>query len=603
MNKLDMKTMDITIENIEKIGSIFPNVIVESANGHSIDFELLKQELSNALVNESKEKYQLTWPGKREAIITANKPITSTLRPITDKSVDFNKTKNLYIEGDNLEALKILQESYLNKIKCIYIDPPYNTGNDFIYNDKFNKDSKEELEESGQTDVDGNRLITNSQSNGRFHSDWLSMMYPRLKLARNLLTEDGVIFISIDDNEIDNLKKICAEIFQDINIDVLIWNKEAEGSSGTLKQTLRIRGIHEYIVVCYKNKSITEFGKINEALTGKEQTLQTANLAVNVEHERAEHPNRFDIKSPSGIVWNRQWKFSKEKIDELLNQDLIYFGSDGKKQPRLIIPTDERRTVYLKSIINKGGTTIGRKDFEKLMENIDFSYPKPIVLLKDLIQISTSSDSIVLDFFSGSASTAQAVIELNAYDNGNRKYIMVQLPEECNEESTAYKSGYKTICDIGEERIRRAANKIKDKTDADIDYGFRVYKIDSSNMKDIFYKPEELKQEMLTLFEDNIKEDRTELDLLTGVILDLGLKLDLSIEEKNIKENKLYFVDNNSLVACFDETINLDIIEELCKCKPLKVVFKENSFKYDNQKINLQERFKKLSPDTEISIL
>lgn len=352
MNKLDMESKNIVNEKIQKIFELFPNVIVESNDGKTIDFELLKQELSKDIVEGVKEKYQLTWPGKKEAIVNANTPSKSTLRPVKEKSVDFDNTQNIYIEGDNLEVLKILQESYLNKIKCIYIDPPYNTGNDFIYNDKFKKDIDEELLESGQVDEEGNRMVTNNQSNGRFHSDWLSMMYSRLKLARNLLTDDGVIFISIDDNEQANLRRICDEIFGENNIEIAVWNKEAEGSSGTLKSTSTFRGIHEYIVFAYKDKSRVQFYKINEALKGRENEFQTANLAVNQENEKIDHPNYFTITNPSGEKFTRQWKWSKKEIDILINEKLIYWGSDGHKQPRLIIPTDDRRKTFLVSILN-----------------------------------------------------------------------------------------------------------------------------------------------------------------------------------------------------------------------------------------------------------
>lgn len=597
MNKLDMESKNIVNENIQKIFELFPNVIVESNDGKTIDFELLKQELSKDIVEGVKEKYQLTWPGKKEAIVNANTPSKSTLRPVKEKSVDFDNTQNIYIEGDNLEVLKILQESYLNKIKCIYIDPPYNTGNDFIYNDKFKKDIDEELLESGQVDEEGNRMVTNNQSNGRFHSDWLSMMYSRLKLARNLLTDDGVIFISIDDNEQANLRRICDEIFGENNIEIAVWNKEAEGSSGTLKSTSTFRGIHEYIVFAYKDKSRVQFYKINEALKGRENEFQTANLAVNQENEKIDHPNYFTITNPSGEKFTRQWKWSKKEIDILINEKLIYWGSDGHKQPRLIIPTDDRRKTFLVSILNYGGTTIGRKDFEDIMKDkIEFSYPKPVILLKKIINSITMKNDIIMDFFSGSATTAHAVMQLNSEDSGNRKYIMVQLPEKCEENSEAYKNGYKTICEIGEERIRRAGAKIKEEINADIDYGFRVYKVDSSNMKNVYYIPNDLEQGNLAEFESNIKEERTTDDLLTQVILDLGLSLDLKIEEQIIGKNKMYYVAGNSLVACFDDSIDIDIVDEICKCEPYKVVFKDSAFKTDNDKINLEERFKKLLP-------
>ncbi len=381
----------------------------------AIDFELLKQELSTNIVDGNKERYSINWPGKKEALLTANQPINKTLRPCEDESVDFENTGNLYIEGDNLEALKLLQESYLNKIKMIYIDPPYNTGKDFVYKDNFTQDKDEFLEDDGQKDEDGGRLVANLDSNGRYHSDWLSMMYPRLKLARNLLKDDGVIFISIDDNEVHNLRKICDEIFGDINAEEMIWNKEAEGSSGTLKQVLRFRIVHETIIICYKDKQLQRFSRISEPLIGRENELQTANLAVNESNVKEGHPNWMKLISPTGKVWHKHWKFDNEEIKRLIEEDLLYWGKDGNNQPRLIIPTDHRRKVYAKSIIEKGGTTQGRKEYEDIMDAETFSYPKPINLINFLIQISNSND-LILDFFSGSATTAHAVMQLNAED-------------------------------------------------------------------------------------------------------------------------------------------------------------------------------------------
>lgn len=599
MNKLDMQSQDIVNKNIENISKLFPNCISEG----KIDFEALKQELSKDLIDDKKEKYQLTWVGKKESIINANTPTNKTLIPLKEKSVDFDNTKNIYIEGDNLEVLKILQESYLNKVKCIYIDPPYNTGNDFIYNDDFSKNKDEELLKSEQIDKIGNKLVSNNQSNGRFHSDWLSMMYSRLKLARNLLKDDGVMFISIDDNEVTNLKKICECIFGEKNVETLIWNKEATGASGTLKQISTTRRIHEYVICTFKNYSQVNFNKIHEALKGREEEFQTANLAVNVDKENKNHPNYFTITNPSGDSFTRQWKWNKSEIQKLIDENLIFWGSDGHKQPRLIIPTDDRRTTYLSSILNYGGTTVGRKDFEDLMgTEIEFSYPKPIILLEKLFLTSTNKDDIILDFFSGSATTGQATLKISI-DGEKRKFILVQLPENCDEKSEAYKHGFKTICDIGEERIRRAGKKIKEETNADIDYGFRVYKVDSSNMKDVYYTPSDLRQEQIDMFSSNIKEDRTAEDLLTQVILDLGLTLDLKIEERDILNNKVYFVDENSLVACFDNELNIDIVDEICKYNPIKVVFKDEAFKSDSDKINLEERFKMRLPNIDINIL
>ena len=489
MNKIAIDSIDLIKNNIEKLKELFPNIVTDG----KIDFDVLKTMLGED-IETSNEKYQFNWNGKKESIKTAYAQSTTTLRPCKEKSKEWDSTENLYIEGDNLEVLKQLQKTYFGKIKFIYIDPPYNTGNDFIYHDNF------------QQSLDNYKIQTNTEyhsnpnTSGRFHSDWCSMIYPRLLLARNLLSDDGAIFISIDDNEIANLLKIGDEIFGSYR-DILIWNKEADGKSGTLKSVTTTRRIHEYVVCYFKNISKVQFAKIREALKGREDEFQTANLAVNSENENPNHPNYFSITNPLGDVFTRQWKWDKEYIAKLIEQNLIYWGKDGHKQPRLIIPTDERRLTFIQSILNYGGTTIGRKDFEKLLPSINFSYPKPIVLLYKLLSTATNKDSIILDFFSGSASTAHAVMQLNADDNGNRKFIMVQLPEQCEESSEACKDEYKTICDIGEERIRRAGDNIKQEwiekhlstkndifsttesqQDFPVDIGFKVFTLDSSNI-------------------------------------------------------------------------------------------------------------------------
>lgn len=615
MDKLDMQSVSITDENIEKIGSLFPNVIVESENGKSIDFDLLKQELSKEIVEGNKEKYQLTWPGKKEAILTANTPTKNTLRPIKEKSVDFDNTENIYIEGDNLETLKILQESYLNKIKCIYIDPPYNTGNDFIYNDKFNKDKEKELIESGQIDEFGNRLVTNNQSNGRFHSDWLSMMYPRLKLARNLLRDDGVIFISIDDNEQSNLKKICDEIFGDGNyISTFVWQR----SFSPVNLNRFSSQSHDYIICYAKNMSLTDWyglertEEANSRYDNPDNDLRgpwtSGDFSVGPRIEEKVYP----IILPSGrVVYppsGRCWRVTKEKFDEMVKDNRVWFGSNGDgvpRQKRFLCDVKQSITpMTVWTYDEVGHTQDAKKELNKLFDDKSvFDYPKSIKLLERIFQLSINNNDIILDFFSGSATTAHALFNFNAKANKKNKFILIQLPENTLEKSEAFKAGYPNICFLGEDRIRRAAKKIKEETNADIDYGFRVYTVDSSNMKDVYYKPSDLSQEQLGLLESNIKEDRTSEDLLTQVILDLGLTLDLKIEEKEIMNNKVYFVDENSLIACFEDNVNIDIVDEICKYDPLKVVFKDSSFKNDNDKINLEEKFKKLSPETEISIL
>lgn len=628
MNKLDMESKNIVDENIERISELFPNVIVESTNGKAIDFELLKQELSKEIVDGAKEKYQLTWPGKKEAIVNANTPSKNTLRPNKEKSVDFDNTENIYIEGDNLEVLKILQESYLNKIKCIYIDPPYNTGSDFIYNDKFSKSENEELNESGQIDEDGNRMISNNQSNGRFHSDWLSMMFSRLKLARNLLSKDGLIFVSIDDNEQANLKKVCDEIFGEKNfIGIFCIN-----TTPNARDYGHIGKMHEYALFYAKNidfaksnmipeeeKKFTYSDEIggfnihplynsNEAFTPANRPNLYYPFYVNPNSKTKDgfyeiglenRPGWIEVYPPKSVKNGVQfvWRWGKEERSRTnLNKEIVGYKVDNEFR---IVQKMRNSAKLIRSFLYDGGYTSrkGTAEVEEIIGSKIFSFPKPVELIKLFLKSASNEDSIVLDFFSGSGTTAQAVMELNNEDNGNRRFILVQLPEKIDEKE------FETICDLGQERIRKAAKKIKQETNANIDYGFRVYRVDSSNMKDVYYKPSDLGQTNLFDMMSNIKEDRTPEDLLTQVMLDLGLTLDLKIEAKNILNNKVFYVADNALVACFDDIVDINIIDEICKCKPLKVVFKDMSFKSDKDKINLEERVKKLSPDTEISIL
>lgn len=607
VNKLDMKSTDIISSNIKKIEELFPNVVKEG----KIDFNALKQEFANDILDEKKEKYQLTWVGKKQAIIQANSQSTKTLRPAKDKSIDFENTKNIYIEGDNLETLKILQESYLNKVKCIYIDPPYNTGNDFVYNDNFNKTSEEELEESGQNDELGNRLITNQTTNGRFHSDWMSMIYPRLKLSRNLLSNDGAIFISIDDNEFENLKKICDEIFGESNfISTLVWQKNFAPKNDNKYISIST----EYILVYSKNKEKFNRGllpreeKHNKGYSNPDNDSRGLWTSGSMLATTFSQSGVFEIVSPNGKVnlppAGRCWRFSKDTIKNLIEDNRIWWGSDGNGVPRVkrflsempdgIVPQN------LMLYTEVGSNQDGNLELKELFDAQIFDYPKNTKLMDRVLTIANVKDNdIVLDFFSGSATTAHAVMKRNFIHKC--RYILVQLPEKYIDKSRKY--DFDTICDLGEERIRRAGKKIKEETNADIDYGFRVYKLDSSNMEDIYYEPSKLNQSQLNMFESNIKEDRTSEDLLTQVILDLGLTLDLSIEERNILNNKVYFVAGNSLVACFDNQINIDILNQICEVKPLKVVFRESSFRNDSDKINAYERIKKLSPETEISVI
>ena len=665
MNKLVMKSKNIVEDNISKLKELFPNVVSEG----KIDFDLLKQELSPIVIDEKKEKYQLTWPGKKEAIFNSNCPISKTLRPVKEKSVNFDHTKNIYVEGDNLEVLKILQESYLNKIKLIYIDPPYNTGNDFIYNDDFSKSSLDELYDAGEIDEKGNKLITNNKSNGRFHSDWLSMMYSRLKLARNLLTTDGLIFMSIGDDEVANLEKISNEIFgENAKLGIIVQEKGNAQNDAT-----NIQNNHDYILVYQKNKQIfdgkekksifesvvetIELEKANDSFyylgsgitTGGEGgTLNNRpNLGYTIYYNPKTNDkiaiddydkeiakisnNEFEVYTNNDDLLSKgyelirppkkgellgAWTWSKEKFN--LEKDLINIKKiNNGYSVRKIQYVDETK-VYekngkyyidynklknIRSVWNYNSAS-GTSILNKILGERTFNNPKNLEMMEYIISISNlNTDDIILDFFSGSGTTAHAVLNYNYRYKKNIRYIMVQLPELCDEKSENYKNGYRNICDIGEERIIRVGKKIKEETNADIDYGFRVYKVDTSNMKDVFYKPGEIGQMDLMEYLSNIKEDRTSEDLLTQVILDLGLTLDLKIEEKAILSNKVYYVEDNSLVACFDNQVDINIVNEICKCNPMKVVFKDSSFKSDSDRINIEERIKKLSPETEISIL
>lgn len=636
MNKLDMKSKEIITDNISLIKSILPNVIINEDGMEKIDFDLLKQELSNDILDTGKEKYQLNWPGKKDAIISSNTPINKTLRPYKNISKEFDTTSNIYIEGDNLEVLKILQESYLNKVDIVYIDPPYNTGNDFIYNDKFQRNSEEELLESGQIDEYGNRLVANNQSNGKFHSDWLSMMYPRLKLARNLLSKKGLIFISIGDDELYNLKNMCDEIFGMNNFISCCTriSKRTSNKGNYFKPT------KDYVLVYAKKiDEITwKFGAENKVdekdfIYEDEKGKYKKNGASLYQPSLDSRPNqRYYIECPDGTFIippgtvfpeevkdgakvkplsnnDKCWRWSVDTY--LANKDKLMFTKASSSCPLVDSEGNPAKwNIYDKVYLNdKIDETLLPEDViydyvnsqgtkELLSLNLNFSFAKPVGLIKYLIQLTKlPKDITIMDFFSGSGTTAQAVMELNAEDGGNRKYILVQLPEKI------YDVEQDNICELAQERIRRAGKSIEESSNAKIDYGFRVFKLDSSNMKDVFYKPSEVSQTNLFDLMSNIKEDRNSEDLLMQVILDLGLPLNLKIEEKNILSNKVYYVADNALIACFDDKVNIDIIDEICKCNPLKVVFKDISFKTDKDKINLEERIKKLSPDTEISIL
>ncbi|MRG27762.1 site-specific DNA-methyltransferase [Laceyella tengchongensis] len=635
MKKLSMKSVDLTQKNIEKIAELFPNVITEvrDENGklkRAVDFDLLKQELSDILVEGDKERYQLTWPGKKQAILNANTPINKTLRPVKEDSVNWDTTQNLYIEGDNLEVLKLLQESYLNKIKCIYIDPPYNTGKDFVYKDDFKESLEEYLGESGQIDEEGNRLFQNTESNGRFHSDWLTMMYSRLKITRNLLREDGVILISIDDNEVDNLKKICDEVFGPNNfISIFVWKKRT-GANDSKK--FFVSNDHEYIIAYARSEAFVfngiakSFGNYQNPDNDPRGPWMKDNLTCN--KTASERPNLYyPITDPNtGITYecnpNRVWAYEKERMDKLIKEGKILFPPNGKGTPMYKRHLSELRSnkkplstwIFPSNFSDEDEDNssmrfplnfVATKELRDLLGGQYFDHPKSVQMLTGILNQTTDSTNgdIILDFFSGSATTAHAVMQLNAEDGGNRKYIIVQLPEPTIENSEAFKAGYKNICEIGKERIRRAAKKIKEETGADIDYGFRVFRVDSSNMKDVYYTPDKLGQGDLLDLASNIKEERTGEDLLIQVMLECGLELSLPMETKQIEGKTVHYVAGNSLVACFDEDVPESVIKKIAEDKPLRVVFRDSSFKDDSARINVEELFKMLSPGTEIQVL
>lgn len=633
MEKLKLHTPDFTEANIEKLAELFPNCVTETqaedgSLKRAIDFDQLRQELSSNIVEGPQERYQLNWPGKREALLTANAPIAKTLRPCREESVDFDTTQNLFIEGDNLDALKLLQETYLGKVKMIYIDPPYNTGNDFIYEDDFAENTGAYLIRSTQQDEKGNRLVANTESNGRFHSDWMSMIYSRLKLARNLLREDGIIAISIDDAEYQNLRKICEEVFGEDNfVDNVIWKKRYGGGA---KEKFFV-SLHEYALIFAKN--IVNLENFNIPLTEESikryYTQKDNNFALRGPYRT--HPLEatksmgerknlvYPITGPNHeeIYPQRQWLWSKERAYEALERGELEFirGKDNK----LTVHTKQ----YLKdedgkiregkpfSIIDDVFTQHGTNEIIDLFGNAQiFSFPKPSAFIKRLIDTCTSgnNDEIVLDFFSGSSSTAQAVISANSLDGGQRKFIMVQLPEICDEKSEAYKTGFLTIAEISKERIRRAGKKIKaeskDKEEIEThDIGFRVLKIDSSNMNDVYYSPDTVKQNQLFEQIGNIREDRTAEDLLFQVLLDWGVDLALPISTETIQDKSVFFVDGNALAACFETGINEAFVKTLATRQPLRVVFRDAGFESDSVKINVEQIFKLISPATEVKVI
>ena len=624
-------------DNITKIAQLFPDCVTETVDErsgqpkHLIDFEKLKQNLSDSVISERAERYQFTWPDKSKAILLANSPINATLRPCREDSVDFDNTQNLYIEGDNLDVLKCLKETYLHKVKMIYIDPPYNTGNDFVYEDDFAQSSEEYLANSGQFDEQGNRMFTNAESNGRFHTDWLNMIYPRLKVARDLLTDDGVIFISIDDNEVENLRKVCDEVFGEQNfVDCLHWKKKKQPSF-LAKHTAKVM---EYVIVYAKNtfkleklsvEKVSDSNKkvinINNKISSRifkpgvrvKSEEQTGIIKAGVYTGRSmdvEYKN--DIYYENGRTTNEvevvsKFSDSQSNIDTFIQKDLLYITKNFLLRRDVGEEAAEKRKSITDLLLNDyGDNQESDKEFLELFDKKYFDYTKPIKLIYNLVKSNFTEEGIILDFFSGSATTAHAVMQLNSEDGGNRKFIMVQLPEKTDEKSEAFKAGYKNICEIGKERIRRAGKKIKKEsplTTQDLDTGFRVLKLDSTNMQDIYYSPKDISQADLFSQVDNVKPDRTGEDLLFQVMLELGATLDSKIETTTIAGKTIYNVAEGYLVACFDPNVTDEVVKAIAQMLPAYAVLRDTSMKDDSTATNFEQIFKTYSPDTVTKIL
>ena len=646
MDKMKMQSKDRTQENYEKLAALFPNAVTETITGYdedgnaiierAIDKDVLQQEISAVVVEGRDERYQFTWPDKKKSILAANAPIRKTLRPCREESVDFDNTENLYIEGDNLDVLKLLQETYLGKVKMIYIDPPYNTGHDFVYNDDFKESADEYMENSGQLDEEGNRLFQNTESNGRFHTDWLNMLYPRLKIARDLLSDDGVIFISIDDNELANLKKICNEIYGESNFVANIVWKHTQQSKNDEPHFSRQ---YNHILLYAKDKSVLSnfsFARSeedNKNYSNPDNDPKGLWRSGDVRSPSYRSTLCYDIVAPNGNIIKSPtngWRWSKETLDKKILSGEIKFKSDYSGIIRKIYLLDQvgRTPENLWEGQRFGTTRQAAANIKNLFNGIQvFETPKPYELIQAMLEIATDNDSMVMDFFSGSATTAHAVIRQNFQDvfdgkKGKRKFIMVQLPEPCDEKSEAYKAGYKNICEIGKERIRRAGKseylsvtgtmggsfRWNEKRKAElgddyfspsnVDIGFRVLKLDSTNMKDVYYNPHDVQMSILDNLESNIKEDRTPEDLLFQVMLDLGVLLSSKIEESTIAGKKVFNVADNFLIACFDEDVSDETITAVAKLQPAYFVMRDSSMKNDSVATNFDQIFATYSPDT-----
>ena len=645
MDKLKMHTPNKADENFKKLAELFPNAVTETIdeNGEvvrAIDKDVLMQEISCTVVDGNEERYQFTWPDKKKSVLLANAPINKTLRPCREESVNFDTTENLYIEGDNLEVLKLLQETYLGKIKMIYIDPPYNTGNDFVYEDDFAQSTEEYMANSGQFDEDGNRLVKNLDSNGRFHTDWLNMIYPRLKLAKDLLSDDGIMLISIDDNEIDNLTRCCSEIFGESNLiaTFVVASNSAKNNSKFVSIT------HEYLLCVAKNKEETPAGwavaktnsdsfiKVSQQLlkSGKSMDEIHSELLALVKYPKYyefDHYTYVDERGPfrasdltapgSKAKYNvihpitkkpcktgsRGWAYSESEMQKLIDNDYILFGSTETVMPQLKNYLFDNEKSLPKSVLffDSQSSTKWMK-----AQGFGFDFPKAIDYIKFVVSMYPQTEYEILDFFSGSATTAHAIMQLNAEDGGHRKFIMVQLPEKCDEKSEAYKAGYQNICEIGKERIRRAGKKIKEDaglTAQGLDIGFRVLKCNTSNMKDVYYSPTDFDMNLLDMMTDNIKEDRTPEDLLFQVMLDLGVTLSSKIEKNIIAGKKVFDVADGFLIACFDKDVNEETIKAIAQKEPYYFVMRDSSLANDSVATNFEQIFATYSPDTVRKVL
>ena len=627
MDKLKMHTPNKADENFKKLAALFPNAVTETTdeNGEvvrAIDKDVLMQEISCTVVEGKEERYQFTWPDKKKSVLLANAPISKTLRPCCEESVGKDGTpgsfdsENLYIEGDNLEVLKLLQETYLGKIKMIYIDPPYNTGNDFVYEDDFTKNIDEYLSNSGQFDEEGNRMIINTESNGRFHTDWLNMIFVRLRLAKDLLSDDGFIFISIGEEEIENLYKVCDEVFgSELHLGTFIWKRRQMVDS---RSKTGVSEDHEYLLCFAKQKNnrirgqntdMSKYSNPDNDPRGDWMSADMTGLAT-----ASQRPNlHYDLKNPkTGIVYlcpPNGWRYERKRMSQLIENDEVIFPENPNGRPRRKKFARDLQSAYsgLSTVLNTVFNTQATRELKTIFDGEDyFDFPKPVDHIKMIIEQGSSGNDIVLDFFSGSATTAHAVMQLNAEDGGRRKFIMVQLPEKTDEKSEAYKAGYKNICEIGKERIRRAGKKIKEDsplTTQNLDIGFRVLKCDTSNMKDVYYSPTDYDANLFDLMTDNIKEDRTPEDLLFQVMLDLGIELSSKIEETEIAGKKVFDVAAGFLIACFDADVTDETIKAIAQKQPYYFVMRDSSLANDSVAANFEQIFATYSPDTVRKVL